>query len=58
MKLQSLYDELNEDSDTNLDFIGFRIIIGSDPNFKHIIYDNNVKIKFEQLDVMVLKKKL
>ena len=50
MKLQSLYDELNEDSDTNLDFIGFRIIIGSDPNFKHIIYDNNVKIKFEQLD--------
>ena len=50
MKLQSLYDELNEDRDTNLDFIGFRIIIGSDPNFKHIIYDNNVKIKFEQLD--------
>ncbi len=50
MKIQSLYDELNEDSDTKLKFIGFRVIIGSDPNFKHIIYDNNVKIKFTELD--------
>ena len=50
MKLQSLYDEINEDTDTEIDFIGFRVIIASDANYKHIIYDYNSKIKFEDLD--------
>ena len=50
MKLQSLYDEMNEGNDTHIDFIGFRIVIGSDINFKHIIYDHNVKISFEEID--------
>lgn len=50
MKLQSLYDEMIENINGELDFIGFRIIIGSDINFDHIIYDQNVKIKFNELD--------
>ena len=50
MKVQSLYDEINEDNDTEINFIGFRIVIGSDVNFKHIIYDHNIKIDFDDLD--------
>lgn len=50
MKLQSLYDEINEDADTELNFIGFRILIASDANFNHIIYDYNAKIDFKNLD--------
>lgn len=50
MKLQSLYDEMNEGTTTDLFFIGFRIVIASDKDFKHIIYDHNEKINFKDLD--------
>lgn len=50
MKMNFLVDELNEDEPTEFDFIGFRVIIASDINFTHIIYDNNMKIDFKDLD--------
>lgn len=50
MKLQSLQDEINEDNVVDINFIGFRVIIASDKNFTHIIYDNNIKIQFSDID--------
>jgi len=50
MKLESLYEELKEVRNIDINFIGFRILISSDINFKHIIYDTNIKIDFDDLD--------
>lgn len=50
MKKEVIYKELEESMETTFDFLGFRILVSSDINFKNIVFDNNYKIDFKDLD--------
>lgn len=50
MKKKTLIEEIEENIDSKIDFLGFRILIASDKDFKNIVFDNSVKIDFSQLD--------
>lgn len=50
MRKKVISDEIEESSNTSFDFLGFRILIASDVNYKNLIFDNNVKISFKDLD--------
>lgn len=50
MKKEVIYEELEESMKTTFDFLGFRVLVSSDANFKNIVFENNVKIDFTDLD--------
>ncbi len=47
---QTIVKEYEEDFGTPGNFIGFKINIATDINFKHIIFDKNIKVNFNELD--------
>lgn len=50
MKKEVIYKELEESMETTFDFLGFRVIVASDVNFKNIVFENNFKVDFKDLD--------
>lgn len=50
MKMNFLIDEINEDNFAEFDFIGFRVVVSSDIAMRHIVFDQNIKIDFKDLD--------
>lgn len=50
MKKNAVREEIEEEQDTDLSFLGFKIIIASDFNFKNKIYNHNNIIEFDELD--------
>lgn len=46
MKRLAIENELREQMKTSIDFIGFKITIASDKNFKNIIYDSYYPLEF------------
>jgi len=55
LNYDGIYDELRdweieEDFETGMDFLGFRIQIASDGQFKNLVYNQTVSVDFSQLD--------
>jgi len=50
MKKKTMIEEIEENIDSKIDFLGFRVLIASDKDFKNIVFDNSVKISFNDLD--------
>lgn len=55
MQYKLIEEEFEEEYDTNLDFLGFNIKIGTDVNMKNIIYNNNITLKLDELDDFAIK---
>lgn len=55
LNYDGIYDELRdweieEDFETGMDFVGFRIQIASDGLFKNLVYNQTISVDFDQLD--------
>lgn len=47
---ETIIEEYEEEFGTPTQFLGFKIEIASDIEFKHIIYDTNIRINFNDID--------
>ena len=52
---QTIIAEYEDDFGTEIYFLGFKIEMASDRKFKHIIYEDNIRINFEDLDDFAFK---